>query len=93
MLCLRPLTGQTLTSPFEHHGLKSRVRGRGDGSPSPSTVTQGNALLIVSPLPAISSLVIYMGVSSKDQGQDRADERAQTLLQASTECLSQEAGD
>lgn len=77
------------------NGLKSHAQGCGDGSPSPSSIAQGNALLTVSPLPAISSLVIDMGVSSKYQGQDRApaNERAQTLLQASTECLSLEAGD
>lgn len=92
---IRSLTGQTLNWPFEHHGLKSLVQGQGDGSPSPSSIAQGNALFIVFPLPAISSLVIYMGVSSKYQGQDRApaNEPAQTLLQASTKCLSLEAGD
>lgn len=50
---------------------KSHAQGCGDGSPSPSSIAQGNALLTLSSA-AISSLVIYMGVSSKYQGQDRA---------------------
>lgn len=49
--------------------------------------------LTVSPLPTISSLVIYMIDNSKYQDRVPASEQTQMLLQAFTECLSPEEED